>query len=248
MSLATSMRAAKGMAFMSTFQKKMLRHSNSAASTLSPMLRARGPVLQLHGTRSLSVPAASAAFADTNGAAVVAAEASTSKLKDVAYSICGALAITIAGGVGYVYNNVGGTTEGLERTISFYSLAIPKYLTYRAHMILESNDETWDELDKETSQKGLDKILELGGFYIKSGQMAASNIGNGFPKIWQETMSVLQDECPSKPFDVVESEFGKPLKGIFSSFEERPIGPASIGQIHKATLPQDGQQVIYKDL
>jgi predicted unusual protein kinase regulating ubiquinone biosynthesis (AarF/ABC1/UbiB family) len=78
--------------------------------------------------------------------------------------------------------------------------------------------------------------------------MAASNIGNGFPKIWQETMSVLQDECPSKPFDVVESEFGKPLKGIFSSFEERPIGPASIGQIHKATLPQDGQQVIYKDL
>ena len=27
--------------------------------------------------------------------------------------------------------------------------------------------------------QGLDKIMDLRGFYIKTGQMAASNIGNG---------------------------------------------------------------------
>ena len=39
-------------------------------------------------------------------------------------------------------------------------------------MMLESPDETFDELDERLSQQGLEKILELGGFYTKSGQMA----------------------------------------------------------------------------
>ena len=181
-------------------------------------------------------------------ATATSANNESSKLKDAAYSIIGAFAITILGGVTYIHQNVGGT-QGLQRTISFYSLAIPKYLLYRAHMILQSDDATWDTLDQETSQEGLEKILELGGFYIKSGQMAASNIGNAFPKIWQDTMSVLQDECPSKGLEVVrgivENEFGVPMEEVFSEFEERPIGAASIGQVHRATL-RDGQRVVVK--
>lgn len=101
-----------------------------------------------------------------------------SSISNVTYGIFGGLAITIAGGIKYVNDHVGGT-EGLERTVSFYSLAIPAYVQYRAHMMLESSDETWNQLDIETSQKGLTKILELGGFYIKSGQLCAANIGNG---------------------------------------------------------------------
>ncbi len=62
-------------------------------------------------------------------------------------------------------------------------------------------------------------------------------------------MSVLQDKCPYKSFDVVksiiESEYNKPLDNIFSSFEETPIGSASIGQVHKATL-HNGQSVVVK--
>lgn len=73
--------------------------------------------------------------------------------------------------------------------------------------------------------------------------MCAANIGNAFPKIWQDTMSVLQDECPSQPFEVVksivESEYGKSIHDVFETFEEKPIGAASIGQVHRATL-KDG--------
>lgn len=79
--------------------------------------------------------------------------------------------------------------------------------------------------------------------------MCAANIGNAFPKIWQETMSVLQDGCPAKEFSVVKStveqEMGKPINEIFSFFDEEPIGAASIGQVHRATL-KDGSPVVVK--
>ena len=162
--------------------------------------------------------------------------------------VAGGLAVTVAGGIKYMHDHVGGT-EGLARTMSFYSIAIPKYLEYRLHMFKESPDEVWDELDRQTSKQGLEKILELRGFYIKSGQLAAANIGNAFPPIWQDTMSVLQDECPPEPFSVVkhtiEKEYAKPLEQVFSSFDETPIGAASIGQVHRAKL-LDGTKVVVK--
>ncbi len=46
-------------------------------------------------------------------------------------------------------------------------------------MAVESDDDVWEQLDIDTSRQGLEKILDLGGFYIKSGQMCAANIGNG---------------------------------------------------------------------
>jgi len=160
----------------------------------------------------------------------------------------GSAATASAAAVKFMHDEVGGM-DALNRTVNFYSLAIPKYIQYRAHMFLDSDDELWDELDKETSQQGLDKILELRGFYIKSGQMCAANIGNGFPTIWQETMSILQDQCPSKPFPVVrsiiEADYGKPLEQVFVSFEEEPIGAASIGQVHRAKL-HNGKEVVVK--
>jgi len=99
--------------------------------------------------------------------------------------------VTVLGGVKYFHDHVGGT-EGLMRSISFYSLAIPKYVVYRYHSWRQSPDSVWKELDEETSKQGLVKILELEGFYIKCGQLCASNLGDAFPKQWQDTMSVLQ--------------------------------------------------------
>lgn len=151
----------------------------------------------------------------------------------------GGLAVTVAGGIKYCHHHFGGF-EGLERTAAFYSLAIPYYIRYRMHQYKESPDETWDELHKTASQDALGIMLRLKGFYVKSGQMCAANIGNAFPLIWQDTMSVLQDQVPPKDFDVVkqviESEYGKPLSQVFRTFEREPIGAASIGQFHRATL------------
>ena len=78
--------------------------------------------------------------------------------------------------------------------------------------------------------------------------MCASNIGNAFPPIWQETMSILQDQVPSQPFsviqDILNEELGGDYKQIFATFDPEPIGSASIGQVHRATLRKNGQAVV----
>ena len=83
-----------------------------------------------------------------------------------ALGIVGGGTVLTLGTVAYINDHVGGS-EGLQRTINFYSLAIPKYIEYRYHMIRESPDEVWDKLHEETSKMGLDKIMELQGFYVK---------------------------------------------------------------------------------
>lgn len=156
------------------------------------------------------------------------------------YPVIGGLAMTVAGGIKYIHDHLEGT-DGLVRSLSFYSFAIPKYIEYRWHMYNKSSDEVWDKLDQETAARGLELAYELEGFYIKSGQMVAANIGNAFPAIWQDTMSVLQDQVPPQDFAVikriVESELD--FDEVFATFEEKSIGSAAIGQVHRATL-KDG--------
>jgi aarF domain-containing kinase len=98
----------------------------------------------------------------------------------------------------------------------------------------------WEQLDQETSREGLDIILRLKGFYIKCGQMCASNIGNAFPVVWQETMSILQDQVPPEDFNsvilpIIQSELPN-YQQIFTYIDPIPIGSASIGQVHRAKM------------
>ena len=157
-----------------------------------------------------------------------------------------AMTTTAAGAFAVVHEELGGT-EGFFRSLSFYSVAIPKYVVYRYHSWRKSPDDVWEQLDKETSQQGLEKILQLQGFYIKCGQMVASNIGNAFPTVWQDTMAVLQDEVPSQPFSVIKDIVARELDfaNTFQSFDPVPIGSASIGQVHRAVL-KDGRKVVVK--
>lgn len=150
--------------------------------------------------------------------------------------------------VKYFHDHFGGT-EGLWRACQFYSIAIPKYCVYRYHQWRESPDHVWDQLDRETSAQGLDIILRLKGFYIKCGQLAASNIGAAFPVVWQDTMSVLQDQVPPEDYEsvirpILEKELD--LADTFASIDPVPIGSASIGQVHRATLKKDGTPVVVK--
>jgi predicted unusual protein kinase regulating ubiquinone biosynthesis (AarF/ABC1/UbiB family) len=114
-------------------------------------------------------------------------------------------------------------------------------LEYRWHTYRKSPNDVWDKLDEETAATALDLAYELEGFYYKGGQMVAANMGDAFPKIWQDTMSVLQDQVPPQEFSVikkiVESELD--FDKVFATFEETPIGSAAIGQVHRATL-RDG--------
>jgi hypothetical protein len=155
----------------------------------------------------------------------------------VLYPLVGGLVVTVAGGIKYFHDHFEGT-DGLIRSATFFRFAVPKYLEYRRHTYQKSPDEVWDELDKETAARALDLAYDLEGFYYKGGQMVAANMGGAFPQIWQDTMSVLQDQVPPQEFSVikkiVESELD--FDKVFATFEETTIGSAAIGQVHRATL------------
>lgn len=116
---------------------------------------------------------------------------------------------------------------------------------------------TADEEQKNASRSKLfqdiglqiaDTLGEMKGAVMKVGQIA-SQYKDIFPPEVAKAISKLQRQAPPMPFaDIkaqVEKELGKPLAQIFKSFDETPFAAASIGQVHKAVLP-NGQQVVVK--
>ncbi|GMH55206.1 hypothetical protein TL16_g01847 [Triparma laevis f. inornata] len=145
----------------------------------------------------------------------------------------------------HLKTELGGTTLGLERSASFYSLAIPTYFRYKYLQKFEpNNQQMWDALDTDASASGLEKILSLRGFYIKTGQMAATNIGGAFPPIWSTTMSVLQDGVPPKDVETVMGTIKRDGFHLGDVELGRVLGSASIGQVHEGRY--DKKPVVYK--
>ncbi len=91
---------------------------------------------------------------------------------------------------------------------------------------------------------------ELGGTFIKFGQILASSPGLFGPEISDEFRSCL-DTGPEVPLDqvisIIEDELGCSLSEIFTNFDPDPIGRASIAVVHRATL-LDGRDVAVKVL
>ncbi|MBK6612297.1 MAG: AarF/ABC1/UbiB kinase family protein [Sphingobacteriales bacterium] len=89
---------------------------------------------------------------------------------------------------------------------------------------------------------------DLGPTFIKFGQVL-SNRPDLLPDDFIIELQKLQSEVPPFPFNqvksIIEEELKLPLADIFSQFDEKPVGSASIGQVHKAILA-DGRQVVVK--
>lgn len=89
---------------------------------------------------------------------------------------------------------------------------------------------------------------ELGPTFVKFGQVLSTRPDIIPPDIIQELRG-LQDDASPVPFDeirrVLEEELGKSPDRVFAELDETPIAAASIGQVHRARLP-DGQVVIVK--
>ncbi len=93
-----------------------------------------------------------------------------------------------------------------------------------------------------------DMLDELGPTFVKFGQLLSTRPDVVPPDIIAELRS-LQDDVRQFPFADVErtiqEEFDQSIERLFIEFEETPIAAASIGQVHRATLP-NGRRVVVK--
>jgi ubiquinone biosynthesis protein len=90
---------------------------------------------------------------------------------------------------------------------------------------------------------------ELGGFWIKVGQLLSLRVDMFSPELCRE-LSSLQGKVAGFPADVaretVERELGEPIDCYFDEFAELPFAAASIGQIHRAHLREENAWVAVK--
>jgi ubiquinone biosynthesis protein len=89
---------------------------------------------------------------------------------------------------------------------------------------------------------------ELGPTFVKFGQLLSTRPDVVPPDIVVELRG-LQDDVRPFPFEqaerVIEEELGNTLERLFLDFEPQPVAAASIGQVHRATLP-NGRRVAVK--
>jgi ubiquinone biosynthesis protein len=89
---------------------------------------------------------------------------------------------------------------------------------------------------------------ELGPTFVKFGQLLSTRPDVVPPDIIAELRG-LQDDVRPFPYEdvqtTIEEELGQTVERLFTEFDSEPIAAASIGQVHRATLP-NGRRVAVK--
>jgi len=89
---------------------------------------------------------------------------------------------------------------------------------------------------------------ELGPTFVKFGQLLSTRPDVVPPDIIAELRGLQDDVRPFSYADVertIREELDQPIERLFTEFDEVPLAAASIGQVHRATLP-NGRRVVVK--
>ena len=153
------------------------------------------------------------------------------------------------------------------RAATFWSKMAPILLNYnKVKRSIKSNEDPSSPRYKALSEEEVGKIWddahdygadilsktiqEMKGFYVKTGQVISTRV-DLFPQQYIDKLQVLQDSIDPIPTALVKAIIskdlleGEPLSKLFSSFDEEPLGSASIAQVHHAVL-LDGREVAVK--
>jgi ubiquinone biosynthesis protein len=105
-----------------------------------------------------------------------------------------------------------------------------------------------DQLPSQRGQHLREMLDELGPTFVKFGQLLSTRPDVVPPDIVAE-LQALQDDVRPFPYEdaerVIREDLGLSVEQLFTEFDPIPIAAASIGQVHRATLP-NGHQVAVK--
>ncbi len=124
------------------------------------------------------------------------------------------------------------TSEGRRKRIGEIFQIVRKY-------------EAWHDI---TPRRLRCMLEDLGPMFVKMGQILA-NRSEILPQEYCDELRRLRRDVEPVPFAVVNeclvAEYGRPLNEIFSHIDRKPLGSASLAQVHRATLVS-GEDVAIK--
>ncbi|HZL48751.1 MAG TPA: AarF/ABC1/UbiB kinase family protein [Solirubrobacteraceae bacterium] len=106
----------------------------------------------------------------------------------------------------------------------------------------------------ETAKQIVAALGTMKGAAMKLGQvMSFLDVGlvpEEHREEFQRELGKLRDAAPTVSFKqmrrVIEDDLEESIEELFESFEEEPVAAASIGQVYRATLREDGREVAVK--
>jgi predicted unusual protein kinase regulating ubiquinone biosynthesis (AarF/ABC1/UbiB family) len=131
-----------------------------------------------------------------------------------------------------------------------------RFFTTLATNVMRSPDDAAEMLlrrHEDIADNALAVLGELRGGALKIGQLASfvdvDLIPPEYRTLYQEKLADLRDSAPpmswKKIRQVLEREWEEPVESLFEDFEHDAVAAASIGQVHRAVLP-DGRRVAVK--
>ncbi len=115
-----------------------------------------------------------------------------------------------------------------------------------------SGPEAERELHVATAEQIVALLGSMKGAAMKLGQVASFvdvDLPDELRDAYQEVLSGLRSSAPPVDADaiaqVIAEDFGAPPEEVFAHWEREPLASASIGQVHRARLP-DGTRVVTK--
>ncbi|MBI4954619.1 MAG: AarF/ABC1/UbiB kinase family protein [Myxococcales bacterium] len=169
---------------------------------------------------------------------------------------CGGLVLACAVVVALALrqSSAGIVTSRFGRTTRLAWNAVRMYLRHLVRRVRRvfSSEARRVELDRQFHESSAKAALEtmgnMKGALMKLGQIA-SFMDETLPETYREQLRQLQCQAPPMSYEVVarvvREELGDEPEELFLTFDKEPLASASIGQVHRATLP-DGTEVVVK--